>query len=230
MMIDAIFIQSWHGEIVNGRLEKFLTHLHHTPRSDIPVYTFVDQTTLHSSTNKNAMEQLAEQRLTQFVVIDDTTHNNPQTVMYYRMMKYMTDSFKHVLLLEADCTLKPNFDKMISNDLTYLPIDWWVYGSTYSGDYNDVDSHRRCHMNGVAVYNRSDSFMRFLEYVYVQRGGLDNKSAYDWLFAIEFFNSKHQNEKRLFDSEYIINLSPSFDRNEDHRVVKPDAVVVHQKE
>lgn len=230
-MIDAIFIQSWHGELEDGRLDKFLNHLHQTSPGNTPIYTFVDQNALHSCNNKNAMEQLAEQQLTQFVVIDDTTHNNPQTVMFYRMMKYMTANFKHVLLLEADCTLKPGFNRVISADLTNLPVEWWVYGSIYSGDCADAKTahKRQCHVNGVAVYNRSDSFMQFLEHVFVRLDGLNNKHAYDWLYAIEFFRSTHREEQRLFDSDYIINLSPTHDRLIDYRLIKPDAVVVHQK-
>lgn len=232
-MIDAIFIQSWHGEIVSNQLRDYLTHLHEVEAIDIPVWVICDTTSLSDSVY-DKIDELIQQFDVQFKFVDDTKYKNPQTAVFYKLVTFRTSQYKQVLLLECDSVLKPGFIKCINADLQKLE-NWWIYGSCYygvgAGELLEEDGNllRRNHLNGIAVYNRTPEYINFVNRVFVNEGGLDHQHAFDWLFAIKFFNSEYKNQKLLYDSDYIINLSPTWDADTPYMNRKPLAKIIHQK-
>lgn len=234
-MIDVIFIQSWHGEIVNGQLEQFVQHLRDTPHDPVPVWVFMDQNTLGDDQWIDAVDRLSKQHDLQFEFVDDTKHGNAQTTVFHHMLRSKQTVYPHMLLLECDCRLRPNFDQPINHDIQSLGNDWWVYGSTYygtAGGDTEADNNRlrRNHMNGVAVYNRARrDLLNFSDRVYITQHGVDSSDAFDWLFAKRYFQSQQTDKTLLHDSPYIINLSPTWDRNTAYVNRKPRATIVHQK-
>lgn len=235
-MIDAIFIQSWHGELDNGQLEHFLQHLRDTPHNPVPVWVFMDQNTLSKDQHVDIVDRLSKQHDIQFEFVDDTKYGNAQTTVFYHMIRSKQTMYPHMLLLESDCRLKTNFDQPINQDVQSLSNDWWVYGSTYygvGGGDPETDTHqlRRNHMNGVAVYNRSrQDLLHFCDHVYTTCRGVDSSDAFDWLFAKHYFSSEYADKNLLYDSPYIINLSPTWDVNTQSNTRKPQAVIIHQKQ
>lgn len=234
-MIDVIFIQSWHGEIANGQLERFVQHLRDTPHDPVPVWVFMDQNTLDNEELIETVDRLTKQHDIQFEFVDDTKHDNAQTTVFHHMLHSKQAVYPRMLLLESDCRLKPNFDRPINRDIQSLGNGWWVYGSTYygiAGGDPEADSNqlRRNHLNGVAVYNRNrQDLLDFSNHMYITQHGAESSDAFDWLFAKRFFKSQQTDKMLLHDSPYIINLSPVWDKNTVYVNRKPRATIVHQK-
>lgn len=232
-MIDAIYIQSWHGELDNGDLERFLQHLHATPHNPVPVCVFLDQNTLKNDKHIQVLDELSKQYEIQFEFVDDMKYKNAQTTVFYHMLRSKSHMYPRILLLESDCRLLSNFDTCINQDIQGLD-NWWIYGSTYYGIgggelEQDTNQLRRSHMNGVAVYNRTSEYLRYAKLVFDIERGRDSEPAFDWLFAMRYFESVHKNSELLYDSPYIINLSPVWDCELSYSTRKPHATIIHQK-
>lgn len=234
MMIDAIFIQSWHGELIDGRLERLVTDIPDKIHTLIPIYAFVD---VKSLKHIDRVDDLTERHGVRFVYIDDQEYDNPQTTVFYKLLTSMTDTYKQVLLLESDCRLLEDFDRYLNDNIAGIEHDdWWILGSRYYGNAggedlkNDSNMLRRNHMNGVAVYNRTEPYLSFAEHVFIQQDKINDQHAFDWNFAIEYFKSYTDNNNHLLDTEYIINLSPVWDTHVDYTTRKPRAKVIHQKD
>lgn len=232
-MVDAIFIQSWHKEIFDGSLSRLLAQIYEKINKPVPVWTFIDNKSLKYDMSIKQLKKLQQQGLTRFEFVDDTKHKNAQTTVFYHMLQSKTTQYPRILLLEADCKLSRHFDVPIVQDIERLN-DWWVYGSTYYGDgggdmEQDVDRLRRNHMNGVAVYNRTADYLRYTKLLFETECGRDRDEAFDWLFAMRYFKGTHKDRELLYDSPYIINLSPIWDREIDASTRKPLATVIHQK-
>lgn len=231
-MIDAIFIQSWHGEVLDGSLNRLINNIHMNISIDTPIWVFLDNTTLK---HDDMVEQIRlMSRDVYFEFVNDSEYQNAQTTVFYHMIRSKTSQYPRVLLLEADCQLSEQFDTPIRHDIKHLN-NWWIYGSTYygrGGGEPEVDQHklRRNHLNGVAVYNRTPEYLRYAKLVFETECGRDNKLAFDWLFAMRFFQSVHKNKPMLYDSPYIINLSPTWDIDVNVSTRKPHATIVHQKQ
>jgi hypothetical protein len=235
-MIDAIFIQSWHQELIDGRLNRLIGKINDNIHTTVPIYTFIDKKTTLLPEAMSIVNQLTDNECTRFVYVDDTKYQNAQTTVFYTLLTSMTDAYKRVLLLETDCVLLPEFDKYINSDLSSINHDdWWIVGSCYYGDAanttidNDSNFIRRNHLNGVAVYNRTTDYLDYARDVFVTRGKLNDEHAFDWVFALEYFDSVYSETGKLLDSEYIINLSPVWDKHVDYRTRKPRAKIIHQK-
>jgi hypothetical protein len=232
-MIDAIYIQSWHGELDNGDLERFLQHLHDTKHNPVPIWVFLDQNTLTNDKHIQVLDILSKQYEIQFEFVDDTEYKNAQTTVFYHMLRSKSHMYPRILLLESDCRLLSNFDTYINQDIQSLD-NWWIYGSTYYGIgggemEQDTNHIRRNHMNGVAVYNRTPEYLNYAKLVFETELGRDSDLAFDWLFAMKFFQSVHKDTQVMYDSPYIINLSPVWDREVHASTRKPLATIVHQK-
>ena len=233
MMIDAIFIQSWHGEVLDGSLSRLLAQLHEKLHTPVPVWTFVDNTSLKHDEAVEQLKMMQHQGLTCVEFVDDTQYKNAQATVFYHMLCAKTTQFPRVLLLEADCKLVRHFDTPIIQDIQGLD-NWWIYGSTYYGigggePEQDTNHIRRNHMNGVAVYNRTSEYLRYAKLVFDIERGRDSELAFDWLFAMRYFESVHKNSELLYDSPYIINLSPVWDCELSYSTRKPHATIIHQK-
>jgi hypothetical protein len=236
-MIDAIFIMSWHQEVIDGRLSGLIDKIYDNIHTIVPVYTFVDKKTLMLPEAMSVVEQLTGAERTRFVYIDDQEYDNPQTTVFYKLLTSMTDTYKQVLLLESDCRLLEDFDRYLNDNIAGIGHDdWWILGSRYYGDAggedinHDKNTLRRNHMNGVAVYNRAEQYLNYAKHVFIQQDKINDHHAFDWNFAIEYFKSYTNSNNHLLDTEYIINLSPVWDTHVDYTTRKPRAKIVHQKD
>ena len=145
-MIDAIFIQSFHKEMLLNTFQIFIKNF--VTKVDInkyPVFIFL---------NKESKVVIEKMKLTflnnwfNLVYIDDNEYGNPISTTFYNMMNYGVDKYKKVLLLESDCILKDNFIEIINKDLEHQ--DFLIYGSYYYGELRRIKKH----LNGVSVYNK----------------------------------------------------------------------------
>ena len=83
--------------------------------------------------------------------------------MFEKIFKFKLNEYQTILILESDCVVDKMFLSKINDDLSsYNNI--WIYGSYYYGIsyWIGKDYIKRFHMNGVAVYNRTNDFISFL--------------------------------------------------------------------
>jgi hypothetical protein len=226
-MIDAIFIQSHYGEILNGRLFRFLSQ-DFFKMCDIPVILFLDEESAINS--QGAIEafyqsgSLNSKRFTTISVFDKKIKNKTTHVLQF-LMNYEVANFRKILLLETDCIVKDSCLQVLNEDLKrHESHDWFIYGSYYYGSMSIVE---KLHMNGVAVYNRSELFINTLNTAINYRNGLFRSLNYDILLHLEI--SKRFDLSKYIDSKYIINISPECDKGLDYQSIKPESVIIHQK-
>lgn len=227
--IDAIFIQSHAGEVSSGELASWLHTFTRLTPDHVPVRVFLDELSIGLNEMSDIESFCSCSRDIEIVYIDTTTGKNPTSVTWVEMINYNTDVWKRVLLLETDCNIKPGYVDKINEDMTGYS-GWWVYGSTYYGDGREewpvID--RVSHMNGVAVYNRCDEFLDFVNYIFYTKDGVNNHTNFDWLLA-ETMHDRGDLYDKFVDSKHIINTSPEWDRYVKHMPWKPEAVVIHNK-
>ena len=216
--IDAIFIQSFHKEIIVNTLQSFLDTLY-TKLINIyfPIVLFLDE---------KSKVYIDKVNLTKFKnikvnFIDDSKYkNNIEKVsfIFYKLVNYEIERYPNILLLESDCILKDNFIELINNDLP--KYNFMIYGSYYYG----LAPVFRKHINGVAVYNRKNKqLLRKVEEILIHQNNLNKNKAYDFLI------STNCNRNMLVDSKYIINICSSYDYNLNYKDLKKEAVIIHQK-
>ena len=117
--INAIYIQSHKGEIVNGRLVKFLQRFKVTDKCTRDIYLFLDKQSekcQRSGGYDDLFTGIKDLGIT-VVMIDTSGYRNEVTYMFYFMMNYKIDEYTNVLLLESDCHVRPGFDSTINLDL-----------------------------------------------------------------------------------------------------------------
>lgn len=218
-MIDAIFIQSFHKEMLLNTFQIFIKNF--VTKVDInkyPVFIFL---------NKESKVVIEKMKLTflnnwfNLVYIDDNEYGNPISTTFYNMMNYGVDKYKKVLLLESDCILKDNFIEIINKDLEHQ--DFLIYGSYYYGELRRIKKH----LNGVSVYNRNKLFLDLIQQVFIKENWINKKMNYDLIFSQRLIKLGYTD--LLLDSKYIINLSHRNDCNIDYTEIKPDSVIIHQK-
>lgn len=212
--INAIFIQSFHKEIITGVLQNFLINL--TKLSiNIPIVIFLD---LKSKQNIQKLDKYIQN--ISIVYVNDQEYANSVTTIFYKLMNYKILEFPKILLLESDCLVKQNFLNILNNDIK--DKDFWIYGSFYYGLMNNNDINRK-HINGVAIYYRNNIFLNKIRNVFIKQNYINKKVNYDYIL------SKNINYNNLIDSKYILNLSTKLDINLDYNKIKKNAVIVHQK-
>ena len=147
--------------------------------------------------------------------------------------------WKKILLLESDCKLKDNFINIINSEIAILESKFWILGSIYYGESSWVSGEeisiieefeRRNHINGVAVYNRTNEFMNLVNKLFVDNDLIEDKGNYDWILSKNIhYNFGKKALELLRDSKYIINLSHPEDKYIDADKIKSDWLICHQK-
>lgn len=223
-MIEAIFIQSYHKELVDGRLFDLINRILHSLVTEINIYVFLDELTY---TPEYYNKLIGMSSVVNFVIIDDSNVINPTTRIFHFLMNYKTKEYKQVLVLESDCILMHGFDEYINDKLSQLPGNkWFIYGSRYFGNASFQNDPNKDHINGVAVYNRTDEFLSHLNQVFVNRGLEQIKTNYDFAY---YESIKHMYQTRCVDSELILNISDPMDITLRHENIKPASVIIHTK-
>lgn len=217
--IDAIFIQSFHKEIIVNTLQPFLDTLY-TKLNNIyfPVVLFLDEKSKKYSDKLN----LTNFQNLKVIFVNDNEYKNLEpkvSFVFYTLINYEIERYPNILLLESDCYLKDNFIEIINNDLS--KYNFMIYGSYYYG----LAPVFKKHINGVAVYNRKNKVLLKKIYdLFITKDNLNKDTGYDYLI------STNCNRNMLVDSKYIINICSTFDTNLNYKDLKKDAVIVHQKD
>lgn len=237
--MDAIFIQSFHKEFVNFKVFHLIERIQkniknkHTP---ILVFTNIQSFNIkpakyfHFFNDKNI----------KFLYIDEDYVLNPTSKIFHFLINFETEKYKKILLLESDCSLKDSFDLKIEENISKIlnKKEWFIYGSHYYGikgiasgqNLEDIDEQtrkNRLHMNGVAVYNRTESFIDLINEIFVDEQFENCTTNYDFAFFTHTFGMNISD--KFIDSKLIINLSGNEDSNILHEKLKPEAVVIHTK-
>jgi len=232
-MIDAIFIQSFDKEVRNYNLQRLLNSLStYLNDKDIEIFIFLN---FQAEEFEYKIKFPANLKIN-IIYVDEDGATNPTSKIFHFLINYQADKYKKILLLESDCALKENFDLHINFDLNQLETSsWFIYGSTYYGimpwmsSNEDEDSRlRRKHINGVAVYNRTQNFLRIMNLIFLSNNLEEDVTNYD--FALHLHYKKFNIKNELIDSKLILNISdPNYDTELTHHDIKPEAVIVHTK-
>jgi hypothetical protein len=224
-MISAIVIQSTTLEINNQRLEWFLDlNKEKLLNCGIPIFLFIDRDSKEIIERATQLDQKIKDLKIQSVFVETYGQKNPTTYVLYNILNFKTNEFPKILLLESDVILKDGFVNTLNQNIKNKKF--WVYGSRYSGR---VRNERLRHMNGVAIYNRCDAYLKFIKQAFIDEGGIDMEANYDLYMYNYIKNNNLDLEQHYLDSPYIIDLSPPMDFDVDYTKLKPSAVVVHQK-
>ena len=184
-MIDAIFIQSFHEEIKNYKLQHLLNSLSiNLNDKDIEIFIFLN----FQAEEFEYKIKFPENLKINVIYVDEDSAINPTSKIFHFLMNYQADKYKKILLLESDCSLKENFDLHVNSDLNKLEtFKWFIYGSAYYGimpwmnSNEDEESRlRKKHINGVAVYNRTQDFLRIINLIFLSNNLQQDVTNYDF--------------------------------------------------
>lgn len=215
-MINAICIQSHSKEIKNNRLDKFLSKNNSLFNTiDIPIFLFIDNNNkINSTLNQNI-------QVVNFIECDNATASSNTTNAFKYMMNFQVEKYNKILLLETDCVLKNDFLSKINDDIQNY--DFWIYGSYYYGKAELRSEDDKKHMNGVAVYNRNNQFLKYVNAIDSNGGNYDMRLT--WMLKRDnlFF-------EKTVNSKYILNLTSHVDIDiQDYENYKPEWQIVHTK-
>ena len=218
-------IQSHSGEILNGRIEKFI----HANR--IPLSSATDKVIfLDKSPHTKDIREICDKNKIKIVEIDESKlHNSVNKIanMFFNIVTYNIKEYQYIMLLETDCSLAIDWYDTIKQDM--LNKDFWIYGSEnhVSSGYHKMLSYsnKAKNMNGVAVYNRTPEFINII-YNSINYC-LNTRRNYDTILS-EHIRKLNMNSK-LYNSPFICDLSPDSQKNINYRVIKPLTRVLHQK-
>lgn len=232
--MDAIFIQSFHKEFVNFRIFELIARIQkNIKRKDIPIFVFTNTQSINIKPAKYA--DFFNTHNIKFIYIDEDYVLNPTSKIFHFLINFEVKKYKKILLLESDCYLANSFDEKIKEDMSNSlnENEWYIYGSCYYGikgtsnQQDEVAKINRRHMNGVAVYNRSESFIDLINEIFINEEFENSKTNYDFAFFISTLQMNISD--KFIDSELIINISTQEDSNILHDALKPKAVIVHTK-
>jgi len=228
--MDAIFIQSFDSEIKNKSLQDLLFRIFNKlKQKNTKIIVFLN---FQSVTIIESLELPAGANI-DIVYVDEEDTNNPTTRIFHFLINYKINEFKKILLLESDCFLIENFDEKIKQFESTVEKPWYIIGSTYYGlmpwmNDEQFGNERRNHMNGVSVYNRVESFLKFINYIFISNEMEQHKTNYD--FTMHLYSSSFGIKEEYIDCPYILNISnPTHDIELTHHNIKPEAVIVHSK-
>lgn len=232
-MIDAIFIQSFDKEVRDDKLQNLLNSLSaNLSNKDIEIFIFLN---FQAEELEYKIEFPVNLKIN-IIYVDEDGAVNPTSKIFHFLINYQIDKYKKILLLESDCALKEDFDLCIDLDLNQLETSsWLIYGSAYYGimpwmnsNEDEESTLRKKHMNGVAVYNRTQNFLRIINNIFLANNLEENTSNYDFVLHLHY--KKFDIENKLIDSKLILNISdPNYDTQLTHHDIKPEAVIVHTK-
>lgn len=237
--MDAIFIQSFHKEFVNFKVFHLIERIQKKLKNkNTPILVFTNVQSINIKPTKY-LHYFNNENI-KFLYIDEDYVLNPTSKIFHFLINFETEKYKKILLLESDCCLKNAFDSKIEKNIseTLNEKEWFIYGSHYFGlkginageNPENIDEQRkknRLHMNGVAVYNRTESFMNLINEIFVDEEFENYKTNYDFAFFMSTIDMDIKD--KFIDSQLIINLSGEEDTNIFHEDFKPEAVVIHTK-
>jgi len=237
--MDAIFIQSFHKEFINLSVFNLIERIQKNLKDkNIPIFVFTNIQSLNIKPVRYS--HLFNNNNISFLYIDEDYVLNPTSKIFHFLINFEIEKYRKILLLESDCFLTEFFDFKIKKEIdqSLNGKDWYIYGSHYYGikgvnsgvDLTRADEEvkkNRLHMNGVAVYNRSEQFIDLINDIFIDNQLENSETNYD--FALFRFTSDMNISDKFIDSDLIINISTKEDSSILHNNLKPKAVVVHTK-
>jgi hypothetical protein len=237
--MDAIFIQSFHKEFINLNVFNLIERIQKNIKDkNIPIFVFTNMQSLNIKPAKYL--HLFDNNNISFLYIDEDYVLNPTSKIFHFLINFETEKYRKVLLLESDCFLTEFFDFKIKEEISQSlnEKDWYIYGSHYYGikgvklamDFVHEDEQvekNRLHMNGVAVYNRSEQLIDLINDIFINNRLENLKTNYD--FALFRSTLDMGIGDKFIDSDLIINISAEEDSSILHNDLKPKAVVIHTK-
>ena len=215
--VQAIFVQSCFKEIQNKKLENLLIRLCELEKfNSLPIIVFMDK--------RSENIKIYDNEKISYVFIEDShvkQYASKIRHVFLNMMQYKTEKYRRVLLLETDCVItKSNFIEFLNEEIQ-ISESFWIFGSFYHGSIYKKKLDR-IHMNGVAVYNRTHDFLKFIESMNF------GNTPYDYAISMQM-KKKNIFRKYCINSNLICNLSPENDYYINFKNKKPNSVIVHQK-
>jgi hypothetical protein len=228
--MNAIFIQSYHEELLNDNLQSLINRIFKNLKNkEVKIIIFLNLQSIGLFSKIDIPLGMDVEAL----YIDEEECRNPTTRIFHFLMNYKIEEFKKILVLESDCFLLKNFDQKIKEYESKLKKPWFIIGSSYYGlmpwmnDKNHSDSRKK-HMNGVALYNRTKDFINFVNYVFISNEIEEDNTNYD--YALHVHSQPFGLSEQYIDCPYILNISdPKHDIYLSHQDIKPEAVIVHTK-
>jgi hypothetical protein len=180
-----------------------------------------------------------ESRFEKQKICGEYGYNSGSASLFYHSINYEITKYQYIMIIEWDITFICDYWLDYLNKDIELQNKFYIYGSKYYGniDLSKKANHYKEHINGVAVYNRSSNFMKFIEEVNafhkisIQIKKLYLGEGYDCIIN-EFVHQSKINKNLFIDSKYIINISPKTDINitlDQIKNKKKDAIIIHQK-
>lgn len=231
-MIDAIYIHSCHKEIINGKLHTLLNNVDNCLfNKSMPIYIILDHKSVDLIKDLNVKDK-------KIVFINESSYFNKVSLHFHFLINYKLENYQRILNLEADCTLKDHFDDYISKDLSKTNNKWFIYGSKYYGHgnieninlLNNKSSHaihQKQHFNGVAVYNRTFDFIKYINQIFYENDFINLDKNYDFILYENLL--KDNLYHKCIESRFILNLSHINDVNLNPVNFKSEAKIIHQK-
>lgn len=229
MEINSIFLITHSKEIENKRFMVFLNNLMNTDFNlkhyKIKLVIFMND---YCKTYPTLIKKLQTHKKIKIVFYGDLLNINQ---VFLQSINYRLNEFNTVLFLETDCSLKKNFLEILNNEIK-LRVDFWVLGSYYYGNGNQWTNYtieNRRHLNGVAIYNRNEFFMKILN-----KHFKNFKLNYDVYIQLLFLKHSHYRDfmKNMIDSPSILNICLPEDisiKKEEILKIKREACIVHTK-
>jgi hypothetical protein len=227
--MDAIFIQSFDKEIKNEKLQRLINRIFkNLKQKNTKIVIFLN----YSSMSIFKKVLIPSEMDVEVVYVEEDACLNPTTRIFHFLINYKVQEFRKILLLESDCFLINDFDEKL-NDFEKNQKKWLIIGSTYYGLMpwmNDKDyfESRKNHMNGVAIYNRTNDFIEFINYIFISHEIEESSTNYD--YALHIHSLSYGLNDSYVDCPLILNISdPRYDTDLTHHKIKPNAVIVHTK-
>lgn len=255
--LDAICIATTSQEIDSGYLQRILHDLNQNEYSNIPLLIFTNNSEYSTNVlflnNKTAVfkytkivninipkcDDIYQLHNTNGYIPELGTISGPNIMFFFIMNFCYKQQFDTILLLETDCTVKPN---MIAVCKQYVRHNnFFISGSKYLGNAS-ISSKIQNHLNGVAFYKTgSTEFQELIQnvkaFIKKQVLNMDIIHAYDVSIFL-YLQSLHKHStflrliSKYIQTKLIINFSPRSDMNIPNEEIYskyPEHVILHKK-
>ena len=193
-MVDAIFLQSHAGEILNGRFFRFIEKFKSVFDFSVPLFIFFSNEARQIL--KNNPPLVAEN--VHYVYFDEPIFNSP-SVFFYSIINYAPEEYKQVLLLETDCVIRHGFLQSINSEVCRFE-NFLMFGSKYYGRgfrSENISTWLSEHINGVAVYNRTRQNLKFIHESFRDQEVFIDDFNYDVAICKQIMNKKINFQEKL---------------------------------
>lgn len=167
--------------------------------------------------------------------------NGPNVLYYETIKQFEKTKYQYILMIETDTVpMSSEWFDVCYRYAKESPENWLITSSKYKGtDINNLESWHADYLNGVAIYRNNPEFHQlmkksesFVEHI-IKSNHFDQFINYDVAHDhyVRTYEPWHVN--KLIDCDFIVNMSPSSDRDTDLEQVLvryPNCVILHNKQ